>query len=352
MKILVLGGTGAMGAHLVHLLSQAGHQVSVTSRSRSGNVGAVNYIQGNARDAEFLRTLLVTEWDAIVDFMVYSTDDFKSRVRQLLEAARQYVFLSSARVYASSDTPITENSPRLLDASRDESFLATGEYALAKARQEDVLFDSGRKNWTIIRPYITYSESRLQLGVVEKEGWLYRALHERAIVFSGDINERTTTLAYGLDVARGIQSLIGAPEALGEAFHITGTESIRWKDVLAVYLDILERNRGARPRVILQDLHDFCQWHPAKYQVMYDRMYDRVFDNAKIGRFIDLQTFTSPRIGLQQCLGSFLTQPRFLDVNWNSEALKDRAAGERTPVSEIAGLKNKVKYGLRRCGLH
>lgn len=352
MKVLVLGGTGAMGAHLVQLLAQAGHHVSATSRSRSGHLGTVNYVQGDAHDGKFLCSLLATEWDAIVDFMVYSTDEFKVRARQLLASTRQYVFLSSARVYASAETPITENSPRLLNASNDETFLATGEYALAKARQEDVLFDADRNNWTIIRPYITYGEGRLQLGVVEKEGWLYRALHGRAIVFSGDINERTTTLAYGLDVAKGIQSLIGAQEALGEAFHITGVESIRWKDVLAVYLDVLERHKGARPKVILQDLKGFCQWHPAKYQVLYDRMYDRVFDNAKIGRFIDLKAFTRPKAGLQQCLEEFLAQASFLDVNWRIEALKDKVAGERTPVSEIVGLKNKVKYVLHRHGIN
>ena len=65
---------------------------------------------------------------------------------------------------------------RLLDVSHDSIYLKTDEYALAKARQEDILRKSGKNNWTIIRPYITYSESRLQLGVLEKEAWLYRAL--------------------------------------------------------------------------------------------------------------------------------------------------------------------------------
>ena len=59
---------------------------------------------------------------------------------------------------------ITEESERLLDTSIDQDFLSTDEYSLTKARQEDILQSSKQKNWTIIRPYITYGTSRLQLG--------------------------------------------------------------------------------------------------------------------------------------------------------------------------------------------
>ena len=162
--------------------------------------------------------------------MVYTTAGFKERVNYLLDATTQYVFLSSARVYADSEQPITETSPRLLDISQDEEFLSTDEYSLSKARQEDILRNSGRNNWTIIRPYITYSENRLQLGVLEKEEWLYRAIHGRTIVFSIDINTKLTTLTYGLDVAKGITAIIGKPNTLGGIFHITLEESITWSE--------------------------------------------------------------------------------------------------------------------------
>ena len=53
--------------------------------------------------------------------------------------------------------------------------------------EENLLFNSEKNNFTIIRPTITYNTQRLQLGVLEKENWLYRALHGRAIVFSDDV---------------------------------------------------------------------------------------------------------------------------------------------------------------------
>lgn len=344
MKVLILGGTGAMGVHLVHLLAEKGCETFVTSRQHKAPEGTVRYLQGDAKDQTFLDPILRQKWDAIVDFMVYSTSEFAERVQTLVAATSQYVFLSSSRVYAGSQTPLIENSPRLLEATTDAEFLATDEYGLSKARQETTLRDSGRTNWTVIRPYITYSETRLQLGPLEKEEWLYRAMKGRTVVFSRDIHERLTTMTYGFDVARGILAIIGQEKALGEAFHITGGEARRWKEVFALYAEVLEKHLGKAPKLRLLELEGFLDVKPSKYQVIYDRFYDRTFDNAKITEFVDVSTFAKLDASLRSCLAEFLRHPRFGQIQWGSEARMDRAAGERTSLSEIPGLKNKLKY--------
>ena len=173
-----------MGVDLVKILGERGDGVTVTSRSeRKSEFNNVKYVKGNAHDTAFLESILNEDYDAIVDFMVYNTEKFRSSRDWLLSATNQYIFLSSSRVYADSRTPITEDSPRLLDVTTDSEYLQTDEYALTKARQENLLFESGKTNWTIIRPYITYSNQRLQLGVYEKELWLYRAMHDKTTVF-------------------------------------------------------------------------------------------------------------------------------------------------------------------------
>ena len=49
MKVLILGGTGAMGVSLVRILSEnIANEVYVTSRSVHKSFGNVYYIQGNA----------------------------------------------------------------------------------------------------------------------------------------------------------------------------------------------------------------------------------------------------------------------------------------------------------------
>lgn len=347
MRILILGGTGAMGSHLTKILSDSGKDVVVTSRSRCGSRGSVEYRKGNAKDLNFLNDILKEKWDAIVDFMIYSTEEFNERLNLFLDSTSQYFFLSSARVYDGEDE-ITEESPRLLDASFDKEFLSTDEYSLKKARQENLLHQSNRFNWTIIRPYITYSERRLQLGTLEKEDWLYRAINGRTVVFSEDIKNHLTTLTYGFDVATGIASLINNDEALGETFHITNRNPVKWNKILNIYLEVLNNSLGFRPGVIYQDLDDFLTWNHGKYQIIYDRLFDRDFDNSKINKFINTENFLEVQNGLRKCLTDFLEDPKFKQINWKNEAIKDRYTNERTPLKEINGFKQKIKYFLFR----
>jgi len=208
MKILVLGGTGSMGVHLVNILKEE-NEIYVTSRKEHKNKKNVNYIKGNAKDLEFISRLLKEDWDVIIDFMVYKLKEFEERYNLFLSSSKHYLFLSSARVYNHSKDKIKENSPRLLETSTDLDFLNTDDYSLEKARQENMLKNSDNSNWTIIRPYITFSENRIQLGILEKEDWLYRALKGRTIIFSEDIAKSITTLTYGYDVSLAISRLVG-----------------------------------------------------------------------------------------------------------------------------------------------
>lgn len=263
MNILILGGTGAMGSHLAPLLCRE-NEVTVTSRSKRES-SEVRYIQGDAHDGAFLQALLAERhWDCIVDFMHYGTAEFAARVDLLLSAAGQYIFLSSARVYADCAAPITEDSPRLLDVCTDAEYLATDEYALAKARCEDILRGKVARNWTIVRPSITYSETRLQLGASEKEDWLYKALHGKPIIFSDDLAHKVTTMTYAGDVARGIATLVGNEKAFGEAFHITGSDHREWCEVLDIYRDVLKLRGGG----INKCLYDGDNLEPAIQEQM------------------------------------------------------------------------------------
>ena len=348
MKILLLGGTGAMGNHLAALLTEKGYEVSITSRSSQMSKDNIRYLQGNAKELIFLKNILNDKWDAIVDFMVYNEEEFKQRVDIFLEATTHYIFLSSARVYDQSEIALTEASDRLLDSSKDKEFLATSEYSLSKARQENILYSSGKKNWTIIRPYITYSVNRLQLGTLEKENWLYRALNGRTIVFSEDMINKTTTMTYGLDVAKGIVSILSKSNAFGKAYHITSENSHEWSEILNIYLDALQGKLGYRPNVIYQNLRDFSNWNPEKYQIIYDRLFDRKFDNTESKTFIDTEGFIDAQTGLKNCINDFIKDPKFLRINWKNEAIKDKLCDERTPLKEILGYKQKIKYLLFR----
>lgn len=354
MKVLLLGGTGAMGVHLASLLNENKIDTFVTTRKERKDYGTVHYLVGNAHNDEFLLPILDKEnFDVVVDFMVYNTEEFSNRAEKLLDSCGQYVFLSSSRVYADSKNSIKEDSPRLLDVSDDKEFLETDEYALTKARQENILFKSEKKNWTIIRPYITYSEIRLQLGVLEKELWLNRALSGKTVVFSKDIFEHYTTLTWGEDVSRGIKALLGKQEAFEQTFHITQAKALKWSEIWNIYSKVLTEETGKKPEIKLIDLPAFHEMYSGKYQINYDRLYDRVFDNSKISQFVDTKKFLSPEEGLEKSLREFIKNGGHFDfVSWASEGFADRISGEHYSLLKIQGLKNKLRYGMKRLGLN
>lgn len=354
MQILILGGTGAIGVSMTQILSRHGDEVFVTSRSVHESRDNIHYVQGNAMDDDFLCKILAErDWDAVIDLMIYQVSNFAARLDLLLASTRHYFFFSSSRVYADSKARMTENSPRLLDISIDKRYLTTSDYALTKAREEDLLYESESKNWTIIRPYITYNFNRLQLGVFEKEYWLYRALKGRTIVFQQEIARHITTLTYGYDVGDAVAKLIGNQNAQGEVVHITTDETVIWDEVLQLYLSVIEEKTGIRPKVIyIKDSKWLSFIMGNNYQVQYDRCFDRLFDNSKVRALVECTQFISPKEGLRDCLKQFLESPSFREGigvhSWIVEGYMDRITGERASLNEITSTGDKLKYLLFR----
>ena len=351
MKILVLGGTGAMGGPLVKVLVRRKMDVYVTSRKKNeSSQEYVHYIQGNALDLSFLKELLAEKYDVIIDFMVYTYEEFRERYELFLNNTDQYIFFSSARVYSDSLVPITENSERLLDVCKDQEYLSKSEYALNKAREEDCLLKASKKNWTIIRPYITYSENRMQLGVMEKEHWLYRALHGRKIVFSEEMAKKFTTLTYGYDVSTRVAELVGSSAALGEVYQILNDQEIEWQKILELYVKTLEKLLGKSIEVVyLKQLGDLAKVLGNYYQIHYDRLYDRKFNSSKVNDVTGNKVYQNTLDSLEGCLTSFVeNNGRFNAIDWKAEAYFDRVTREHTPLTEINGCKNKIKYIIFR----
>lgn len=343
MEILILGGTGAIGVPLVKLLSKD-NKLFVTSRSKKDNKENITYIQGNAKDSEFFSSLMNRKYDSVIDFMVYSTEELKERLPILLNHTNQYFFFSSSRCYADSNTRITEDSPRLVDVCTDPEYLSIDEYGMAKGREENLLRETGRTNWTIIRPYITYNSNRIQLGVYEKENWLKRALAGRTIVFPKDIASKKTALTYGPDVAGAIVQLIGNEKAYGQAFHITTDESHTWGEILDFYCKKIENITGKRTKVKLVENSDGLMTVWNKWQIKYDRLLNREFDNSKIESVRGIYEYKPTFEGLGKCIEEFISNPVWLGMNGRYEAWCDRQCGEWTPLKEIPGKRAKLSY--------
>lgn len=349
MRVLVLGGTGAIGSHLCRLLAACGNDVVCTTRCDHVPEGGISYAVGNAKDPSFLKGLLADRWGAVVDFMVWSTADFRERYRDFLSATGQYIFTSSYRVYADSPV-IREDSPRLLDVVDDPAYLATDEYALCKARCEDLLFASGASNWTVVRPAVTYDGEcgRLQLGVFESNEWLWRAMNGVAVPLPHEMLAKQATMSFASDVAKMIARLVGNPVALGEVFTVSGSDHMTWHEVADVYASVLPLEvRGC-------SLSDFERTRGGVYQIRYDRMFDREVDNSKVLAATDMdnEELLPMRDGLPRELRTWLEAGTRVAASAGFQGKMDRLCGGFPSLLPLLreSAPSLLKYLVRRMG--
>lgn len=286
-KVLVLGATGAMGTYLVPELLGLGYSVdAVTLEEKSSENTMLRYIKTNAMDDDVLSELLKNKYDAIVDFMLYETKEFEKRFDMLLSNTKHYIFLSSYRVYADKDEIITESSPRLLDVDHDPEHLASEDYAIIKARQENIVRGSKYKNWTIIRPAITYSTRRFQLVSCEANVVVRRALEGKTVIMPEEAKNVQATMTWGGDVAKMIARLVLNEKAYCETYTTSTSEHNPWSYIAKIY----EETIGLKIKWV--DTETFLKIRSGgngdkidntwKWNLCYDRLYNRRVDNAKV----------------------------------------------------------------------
>lgn len=133
MKVLVVGGAGYIGSHMVLTLVEAGHEVIVLDDLSSGHEEALlggELIVGTLEDAELLDRLLADRKpDAVMHFASYiqvgeSVEQPAKYYRNnlintinLLDAmvrhrVLRFIFSSTAAIFDESDEPITEGHPK------------------------------------------------------------------------------------------------------------------------------------------------------------------------------------------------------------------------------------------------
>ena len=281
-NVLVIGATGAMGTYLVPILLAKGYTVTgVTLEDAVSDRENLTYVKANGHDIDFIRAELAKGYDGVVDFMSYPTTEmFEPFMDAYLSSVSHYIFLSTYRVY-SYDTPIVETSPRVYDRERPDTFVDDREYCIYKAKEEDMLRASGKKNFSIVRPAITYSKRRFQLVTLEAEVVVRRMLEGKTLVLPEGVMEKQATMSWAGDVARMLDAVLFNEKAMGETYTVATAEHHTWREIAEIY-----RKIGGLDYVTV-DNETFLQIWAEGYvycrqQLNYDRMYDRIVDNTKI----------------------------------------------------------------------
>jgi len=153
LNILVLGGTGFLGPHMVREALRRGHTVTLFNRGRSNNslFPDLETIKGDRDNG--LDGLKGRTWDAVLDNSGYVPRHVKDSARLLAANTHRYVYTSTVSVYADFDIHNLESSPlaTIADATVEE---VTGEtYGPLKALCEKrVAEEIAADQLTIIRP--------------------------------------------------------------------------------------------------------------------------------------------------------------------------------------------------------
>ena len=296
MKILFLGGTGNISADCAALLHQRGHEILVLSRGRNAVPSGYRAVQADRKDAAAMRIALHgLRPEVVINFLGYDLSDVQVDYELFNGVVRQYLFISSAVVYAKPPQrlPLTEDTPLgnpLWDYA--EKKLACERWL--QQRREEAGFPV-----TVVRPSHTYSKRWIPNPVSSGSYTFAARLEQGKPVFVHDEGESLWTLTTTADFAVGLAGLIGKPEVIGEAFHITSDEVLTWNQI---YAEIAGALGVASPQIVKVPTDFICQMAPQLTGTLKgDKAHPAVFDNSKIKRFVpEFRGCTPFRVGVRE----------------------------------------------------
>ena len=239
-------------------------------------------LQQNITDeAAVVEALGKQSFDAVVDWVTFTTADVERDIRLFRGRTNQFIFISSASAYQKpvGHYLITESTP-----------LANPywQYSRDKIACEDRLMNAYREEGfpiTIVRPSLTYGDTQIVLAVNSwQKSWTVvdRMRRGKKVIVPGD-GSSLWVATHNSDFAQGLVGLLGHQQAIGHAFHITSDEVLTWDQ----FYRITAQAAGVEAHIvhIASDFVGACL--PEEVGgLIGDKAVSVVFDNSKIKRFV------------------------------------------------------------------
>ena len=297
-KVLLIAGGGTLGTYTAKELLNKGCAVDVIClEDYTSNNPKLCYHKAKADLNHLTEFLKDKYYDGIVNFIHYYVPEMYKPVHKLLTSKTdQLIFLSSYRVYAESKQPLTEEAPFLADVVEDEEFLKSEDYAVPKAICEKYLREeSDTKNWTVVRPIISFSDKRFDLVTVSGHEIIDAARSGKTVILPEAAKNLTAGLDWAGNSGKLIANLLFKKECLGEAYTVSSGQNLTWGEVA----DIYTRLTGVNFR--WADTEEYVSTGHGGNGLFYDRLYDRAVDNTKILKATGLNKddFTSIEDGIK-----------------------------------------------------
>jgi nucleoside-diphosphate-sugar epimerase len=281
MRVLFIGGTGFISTAVSRLAVKEGLDLYLLNRGLRGAAahGAHGLTADINRPEEVRAALRGLRFDVVVNWIAYTPEDIERDLSLFKGRVGQYVFISSAAAYQKPPAHyvITEETP-LVNPFWD--------YARGKIACEERLSRAHAGEGfpaTIVRPSHTYETN---FPVAVGGGGTYtladRMRKGLPIIVHGD-GTSLWTLTHSEDFARGFLGLLGNPEAVGQAFHITSDEVQTWGQIYRTIAEAL----GVEANVLHVPSDFITRVVPRLSGTLHgDKKWSAVFDNGKVRRFV------------------------------------------------------------------
>ncbi len=337
MRVLFIGGTGLISSACAAEAVRRGMELTLLTRG-SGDAhypppSGVGRITGDIRKdpAGVARALGNERFDAVVDWVAYTLPHIETDIALFARRTRQFVFISSASAY---------QKPPVHFVYREDTPLANPfwEYARNKIACEERLIRAFREEGvpvTIVRPSHTYGPGKVPASLTSRGGYTHLARMRRGapVIVHGD-GTSLWTLTWNGDFARAFISLLGHPQAIGQAVHITSDEALNWNQIHALLAQAL----GVDPRLVHIATDTLCARQPDWTGPLWgDKAWCAVFDNSKIKRLVpDYVATMSFAEGVRRAVAWFDERPERQTVDADAERLWDELitahAGKGRPL--------------------
>ena len=297
MRVLITGGAGFIGSHLVDYYLKQGHSVTVLDNLSTGTLrnfekvqSAIRLFKGDIRDQQLVSDL-VKESDLVlhmaaalgVNNILDSTIDSISvnftGSEMVLNAAttfeKRIIIASTSEIYGKNPKqPLNEEDDRLIGPPQKVRW----SYSDAKALEEAMAFALHlKKNLqvTTLRLFNTVGPRQTGKYGMVLPRFVSAAISNKPLTVYGD-GSQTRVFCHVSDVVNAISQIADSSNAIGEVFNVGGTGETSIKELA---LRVIERTQSS-------SLIEYVPYESA-YSKGYEDMQRRVPDISKLSKFLN-----------------------------------------------------------------
>ena len=235
-NVLMIGGSVFTGRVFSILASKSGEfNLHVVNRGNFPmELPRVTQYKCNRQSPRMIARLVPDiRYDALIDFCGYTPGQIRPMIEALGNRIGQYIFFSTARIYAEKRGYLDEFAPLADDDISLVDELVSGHIG-NKIQLEQELVECAEKSgikYTIFRPTFIYGP----YNHAPRESYFIGLIaRNEPVPIPIDATARFS-LAYVFDVAHALKVSIGDERAYNKYFNLAGDESITYQQLISVF---------------------------------------------------------------------------------------------------------------------